>query len=292
MLQLAGVVSGAGNSIKESLNDVMKHEMLTSLDDRRQQFENLRQQRLLEAQRGMHSDTITAAAEQGRLTRENATSLADKQIGSNEKLASLIDTRTRELANAEDRRVRDVEGERNKTTENVHREDRQSQERVATLTRDANVAIHEADRKLKKYEIDTTAESLTRTAASKAIVEVGNELTRLNTLLANPMLDPNGPHAKNLTDRLKRLEDLHLAYSQYLKPGATESAAPAAPAEKPAFNLGKYAPKAPASAAPPAEEKGLLNSPGIRVLPVPSEDVQKSYAPSTIEQEMMRRSIE
>ena len=117
---------------------------------------------------------------------------------------------------------------------------------------------------------------MTRTAASKAISEVGNEITRLNTLLANPMLDPAGPHAKNLVDRLKRLEGLHDSYSRYLKPAGTPDAPTAETAPAP-FNLGKYAPKPPAGKVAPGAKEGLLNSPGIRVLPTPSEDVQAQY---------------
>lgn len=276
LLQAAGVVSGFGNAIKEGLSDVMKYEMASSLDARRQEMDNLRQQRMLDAQRGMHRETIAMQREQGDKTREHQSGLAEKQMGTQIVLSTQADLRARELAGMEDKRVREVENERNKTTKEVHENDRDSQEYVAEITRDANVAIHNADRKLKKYEIDTSAESLTRTAASKAISEVGNEITRLNTLLANPMLDPAGPHAKNLVDRLKRLEGLHDSYSRYLKPaGAPE--APTAETPPAPFNLGKYAPKPPAGKVAPGAKEGLLNSPGIRVLPTPSEDVQAQY---------------
>lgn len=276
LLQLAGVVSGAGNALKEGLSDVMKYEMASSLDARRQEMDNLRQQRMLDAQRGMHTETIAAGAEQGRLTREQAVVLADKQIGATERLADKTDTRERDLAGQVDKRVRELTERQVGSTETIHEKDRTSAEAIAKLNRASAEAIHNADRALKRYEIDTTAESMTRTAASKAINEVGNEITRLNTLLANPMLDPAGPHAKNLVDRLKRLEGLHDSYSRYLKPaGAPE--APMTEAQPAPFNLGKYAPKPPAGKVAPGAKEGLLNSPGIRVLPTPSEDVQAQY---------------
>lgn len=276
LLQLAGVVSGAGKAVREGLSDVMKYEMASSLDARRQEMENLRQQRMLEAQRGMHTESIAATGEQGRLTREHATGLADKQIGAQERLAGKADVRERELAAMQDTRLKELADKQIKSNETIHEGDRTSQEKVATLNRQSVEAIHDADRKLKRYEIDTSAESLTRTAASKAISEVGNEITRLNTLLANPMLDPAGPHAKNLVDRLKRLEGLHDSYSRYLKPAGTPEA-PVSETQPTTFNLGRYAPKPPAGKVAPAAKEGILNSPGIRVLPVPSDAVQEQY---------------
>lgn len=293
LLQLAGVVSGAGKSLQSGLGEIAKYEMARSIEDTRRQYDDLRQQRLLEAQRGMHTESLAATARQGEETRTLQREQHQERLGFDILQQTKKDELARDLAAKEDTRVREIEAQREGSAERIHAADRGSQEKIAELNRKSTEAIHEADRALKKYEIETSAESLTKTAASKAIAEVGNEITRLNTLMANPMLDPNGAQAKNLVDRLKRLEQLHDAYSSYLSPKGMESASRPAEKELPSFNLGKYAPKKATPAPAAVEPKGLLNSPGVRVLPVPSEDVQRQYAPSTLsEDELMRRSIE
>lgn len=295
LLQLAGVVSGAGKALQTGLGDIAKYEMSRSLEETRRQYDDLRQQRMLEAQRGMHLETIAATAEQGRLTREHQAGLQQQQLGHDIVKDTMLDARVRELEKNKEKLTRDISKEEILSREKIGRDTNVSHETIARLNRDSNEAIHLADRTLKKYEIETTAESLTRTAASKAISEVGNEITRLNTLMANPMLDPNGPHAKSLVERLKRLEQLHDAYSSYLRPPGAAAPMSEAPKESAPFNLGKFGSKkaAPAPAAvTPSAPQGLLNSPGVRVLPGPSEEIQRQYAPSTIEDEMMRQSIQ
>lgn len=302
LLNIAGAVSGAGNAIKEGASDIMKHQMLIDLEKTRQAYDDKRQEKMLEAQRGMHTETIAATAEQGRLQREQLATLTGQKIKSEEQIASGRNQTEREIAAGNRASAETIASGHDTTTKDIHENDRTSAERIAALNRNSAERIHDADRLLKKYEIDTTSESLTRTAASKAIGEVGSEITRLNTLLANPMLDPAGPQYKNLLTRLQRLEGLHDAYSRYLKPGGVTSESTPASAStptQPAFNYGKYAPKAPsASVAPsnvaPTQPDGLLNSPGIRVVPMPSADVQNKMrqALPPNEEEMMRQSIE
>lgn len=293
-------LSGAGKAGTQALADISRFTAADMLEQRRNEMDMQKQQKLLEAQRAMHTETINATSTQRDLDRQSAQQIAREGNQTHKDIAhegNVTSTTNVETQVEAQKGIADLNA---KTTKEVHKEDRLSAKEIATLnsntqkdiaagnrTSSENIAkiqvegqksIHAADRLLKKYEIDTTADASSRIASSKAINEVGNEITRLNALLANPMLDP--PVAKTLKERLGRLEGIHDAYSRVLLPPGERAAASAAPKKNlPPFQFPKGFNPSPAPAT--RTGPGPLNAPGIKVLPVPSAG----------EQEMMKRAL-
>lgn len=289
-LTVAGAISGAGKAGQQAFSDMSRFAAADMMETRRQEMDLQKQERLLEAQRGMHRETIEATSREKGLDRKSTEYVATSGMQSHETIAQGQNETTIAVHKAD-----------RESTERVHQDDRLSHEAIAKLNADtsksiaaghdantkdiakintdATKSIHYADRLMKKYEIETTADNSTKMATSRALTEIGNETTRLTALLANPMLDP--ATAKELQGRLGKLERIHDAYSRSMLPEGEKGAA----ASTPKKNLPPFKFPQNFSAPPPKSGGGYPGSfrtPGVKVLPMPGEQ----------EQEMMGRALQ
>jgi hypothetical protein len=244
-LGLAGMISGAGEAGTKSLSMAQAQFGASQLQAERDAMDNLRQDRLLEAQRGMHTETLAATASEGKLTRAAASEEAGKnrehqtnmqgeqqtfQHGEN------VDTQTHQKALASD-------------TNALHRE-------LALHHDDLLSSIAKLDRLQKGEHFDKTFTSAKLTAGSAAIQTLESEIRYARTLLANPLLDPKSAIAKSteadIAEAKQRLEGFVAKQAEMM--GASGHLATAAqPA--PGFKLDPSL-----AVAPSAAPKGLANT--------------------------------
>lgn len=282
-LTLAGAISGAGQAGQAAFQDMARFTAADMMERRRQEMDLQKQERMLEAQRGMHRETIEATAKEKALDRRLTLDAQSTELNSREAIAQGANETTMAVHKLD----RDARSEDTKATILSHEKIAElttqankdiaaghdaNQKDIAKLNAATNQSIHKADRLMKKYEIEMTSENATKLATKGALVEIGNETTRLTALLANPMLDPET--TKALQERLQKLERMHDAYSRSMLPEGEKAAATSkAQQALPPFQFPKGIP-APSSGGSKPAYPGAFNAPGVRVLPLPGQAEQ------------------
>lgn len=282
-LTLAGAISGAGQAGQTAFQDMARFTAADMMERRRQEMDLQKQERMLEAQREMNRETIAATSKEKGMDRSLSRDLQSTELQSREAIAqgqnettTAIHKRDREARSEEakaailsNEKIAELTTQANKDIAAGHDA---NQKDIAKLNAATNQSIQKADRLMKKYEIEQTAENSTKLATSRALTEIGNETTRLTALLANPMLDP--ATTKALQERLNKLERIHDAYSRSMLPEGEKGAA-ASTGQKtlPPFQFPKGIP-APSSGSLKPAYPGAFNAPGVKVLPLPGQAEQ------------------
>lgn len=287
-LTALGAISGAGQAGQQVFSDLIRFKAADMMETRRSELDMKKQEKMLEAQREMHRETIEATKSEKALDRGQQTAITDKTLKQTKEIAYLQESGQNSRAEGDRLARKDIaEGDR-LSHENIAKLNADTQKAIAAghdanakdvakINVDAQKSIHYADRLMKKYEIEMSADSATKTSTARALTEIGNETTRLTALLANPMLEPES--AKALKERLTKLENIHDAYSRSMLPeGEKGAAASTKPKTLPPFQFPKNYGPAPK---PGGGYPGSFKSPGVKVLPVPGD----------LEQEMMNRAL-
>jgi hypothetical protein len=196
-LAVAAGLSAAGNAAKEGLINVQKYDFMKELEAQRQEMENLRQERNLSAQRGMHTETITAHATEGKLTREQA----------------------ERIALAHDSVLKEVEASREKSAEKIAKEGHDTQKEIAVdhdRTQEKIASAHDSVTKLiadqqdatKNREIKLVSETATRSTLAKELKELREDnsmiAVKMATLASDPIKGTDNPEYKALNAQYKK----------------------------------------------------------------------------------------
>lgn len=267
---------------------MMRFKAADMMETRRNEMDLKKQEKLLEAQRAMHTETIEANKNEKALDRGQQTSIVDKQLKQGKDIAIMQESGATVRAEGDRLARRDLADADRLSHETIAKLNADTQKAIAAghdanakdiakINTDAQKSIHYADRLMKKYEIEMSADSATKTSTARALTEIGNETTRLTALLANPMLEPES--AKALKERLTKLENIHDAYSRSMLPEGEKGAAASTKSKPlPPFQFPKNYGPAPK---PGGGYPGSFKAPGVKVLPVPGD----------LEQEMMNRAL-
>ena len=288
LMTLAGALSGAGNAAKEALGEQQKLALTRALEESRQSAENMRQDKLLAAQKEMQGAQLGSQEKlQGNQIASTET-IAGKHIASQEKLAG--DRVNMESALSHDRILSSEKISANEIAERQREFDAKlpleqrklkvEEGKIMPMpTADGKVALFSptgqfmnyasgADGKPLQFKTDVTEGTKARVTAYIA------QQTDISRELRNPLLSQEEKASlhKDQQELTKKIEEAT---------GYTH--APVVAPKLPPLNLGKY------GAAPTATPPVVAGVPAARMPKIPGIISVPSPNEATLE-EMRRRS--
>ena len=290
LMALTGALSGAGTAAKEAIGEQQKMALTRALEESRQSAENMRQDKLIAAQKEMQGAQLGS---QATLQGQQITShekVAGEQIASQEKLAgdrvnmelALSQDRIMESGRVSDNEIAERQREFNAKLPLEQRKLKVEEGKIMPMpTADGKVALFSptgqfmnyasgADGKPLQFKTDVTEGTKARVTAYIA------QQTDISRELRNPLLSQEEKASlhKDQQELTKKIEEAT---------GYTH--APVVAPKLPPLNLGKY------GAAPAAIPPVVAGVPAARTPKIPGVITVPSPNDATLE-EMRRRSSE
>lgn len=204
-LGLAGVISGAGEGASKALTMAQAQYGAERLQAARDEGDNNRQARLLEAQKAMHSETIEAQKSEGAATRK----VTQEEGAATRKSAEGIHT---EAVTAQ----QDIASKQNISQEKIAKTAADSHLEIAKLTNQMHENVAKLQRDMQTKQFDKTFTAAKMTATTAALKDLSDQMIHLNQAVSNPLADKTSPEYKSAVEILQKAQRLHMVYQQQL----------------------------------------------------------------------------
>lgn len=203
LLTLAGGLSGAGTALQQSLAKTQETMNAKDIENLRQEMENKRQDKNLEAQKqlqaaalgsaaNLQAESLKAGATEGRLTRESNTANTVMGIGvQNEQFGKKLASDVKLAQNTID------------ANKQIHDESNKTQLQIAKL-----------QRQMQEKQFDKTFTAAKLTALTHTVSELGNTITRLSVVVSNPLADKTDPNYQAAVLQLETATKMHNMYAK------------------------------------------------------------------------------
>ena len=180
-LGIAGMISGAGNAGTASLAATQHYLIASKLQEERDKHDDLRAERLMEHQTKLQQGTQSFTAAEGDKTRA----------------AHSADITTQTAAHSADTKA---------TLQNA--------KEMNAATNATHLLTAKLQRQMQEKQFDKTFTTAKLSALKDTVRELGNEITRLSVVVANPLADKMDPSYKSAVIQLESATKLHNLYAK------------------------------------------------------------------------------